>query len=942
MGRFKKVMVLMAAAVMIIGITVSASASGLIDIAGTSNEADISRLAALGIVSGYEDGTFKPEQSITRAEFAKIICNMLGMQSAAELSKGTTKFSDVPANYWAAGYISIVSSQGIIKGYPDGTFKPDANVTYAEAVTMLVRSLGLAPVIEGKGSWPANYVFKASELGITKGLTSSYGTDAANRGNIAGLCWNTLTQDKWGPTGYTQEDGVKYGPLNESLLQEKYSDYAYLKDGKYEPKIFEDVQVTGTQLVGGLGADQIQLSYTNIANKLNITSTSDTPKRITNDEIVVKAPGLDTFGLLGKKVDIMLGKDNEVVDIRVKSPSIESKCKFNELKSGTNKVKIAGKEYTTSTDMKIYVNTKSFSSLAEVEKIIGSETVKVNAVLNSDNNKVTILDIFAAGTNAQLGYGTGTRLFIVKEVRSSGDVISLKNGEQMFNLNDVTGSGNPDKKAIIVKNGKRVSKEEIKAGDVVTIVEVDAGSLYYIVVSDKSVTGKVTVINAESSGYKLTVNSVGYSIKKSSDAMMTKSSKTEDAVTVDDSITDYLNEEVTLKLDANGEAAYISGSVKASASEQYGLLIKPIWEASAPDSEGRMNKYMQIRTSTGEKKIFTVIGDKYKTAVTTVPYKISTEWDLDANRNDKNMTSGTLVQYKVNSDGKVNASNLVRVCRLEAGVGPENPNIPELAAKTGGVYAKVDSVNADAKLIVSGGTTYYYANTLMFNANTNASQENLQKVNGWSSIAGSSGDKIKGTNVYIIYDTGNKTIKCLVVDVDSYLKSNVMYGMVTKTEYLGYDSDGSYEWKINVFTDGTEYAYTVANGVYDATLATSKYAVKTGDFIRYSLDGEGKFDGTAGEKNPLKYTSAKRANIVLDRGDDPGSPVKEVVGGLIFFDEKDGYTKARISVRTDAQIYDVTGAKPIMVSLKDIKPGYMVKEADVYNGQFGVIIILKK
>ena len=942
MSGSKKITMLFIVLAVIIGITVPTSASELSDITGTPYEGAVSRLVALGIITGYEDGTFKPEKSITRAEFAKITCYLLGLQNAANLSKGKTKFSDVPSDYWASGFINVVSEQGIIKGYQNGTFKPEAKITYAEAITMLVRSLGLAPVVDGKGIWPANYMTKASELGITEGLTSVSGTTFISRGNIAKLCWNTLTEDKWGVVEYTNENGIVYGSLNKSLLVEKYSDYAYLKDGRFEPKVFENMEVTGTQLIGGLGTNEIQLKYSDVAAKLNITAATDTPRKVSNNEIVIKAPDLDTFNLLGKKVDVMFGKDNEVVDIRVNSSKIFD-GKVDEFRSNVNRIKIAGKEYAMATDPRIYVNTKLFSNLAEAEKAAGTATVKANAVLNTDG-KISTLDMFIASTNALLGKGSGTKLFIVKEIRSNGDVISLKTGAAMFNLDNVTGTSSTNKKAIIVKNGKRVSKEAIKSGDVVTFIEVDAGTLYYIAVSDNSVFGKVTMISPDSSGYKLTVNSVGYIVKKYSDAMMTKNSRIEDAVVVDDSVTDYLNKEVTLTLDANGEIAYISSSVTASVSEQYGLLTRAIWESSSPDTAGKLNKYMSIRTSAGEIKVFTIKGDKYKTASSTVPSSALTEWNLDAAKNDKKMVAGTLVQYKLNADGTVNASDLVRVCRLEAGIGAENPNIQALAQKTNGLYVKVDTVNNDAKSITAGGTTYYYtsSDTVIFNTNTDTPSKKLDKVDGWDSLVNSSSDMVKGSNLYIVYNNETKIIKYLLIDVGSYLKSAIRYGVVTKTQYSGFDSSGSQEWKINIYTDGKEYVYTVANGVYDNTIADPVYIVAPGGFIRYTLDESGKFDGTAGEKNPSNYMAAKRANKIVNKGTDVGYLVKNITGNLITFNVKNGSSKLPISVSSDAKIYDNSGPKPIMGSLSDIKPGSMIKEVELYNGQYKIIVILHK
>ncbi|MHB1167177.1 MAG: S-layer homology domain-containing protein, partial [Carboxydocellales bacterium] len=144
----------------------------------------ISRLGALGVVKGYNAAAtdFKPEQNITRAEFAAVAVRLLGLEAAEGAAKGATKFKDVTSSSWASGYINLAVGNGVIKGYPNGTFNPEANVTYAEAFAMLVRVLGYEPVVQG--NWPTNYIGKASQLGLLDGVTLSDYNGAATRGNV--------------------------------------------------------------------------------------------------------------------------------------------------------------------------------------------------------------------------------------------------------------------------------------------------------------------------------------------------------------------------------------------------------------------------------------------------------------------------------------------------------------------------------------------------------------------------------------------------------------------------------------------------------------------------------------------------------------------------------------------------------------------------------------
>lgn len=103
----------------------------------------ISTLSNAGIVTGYNDGTFRPNQPITRGEMAKIIANF------ANLSKGGKSFTDL-RGHWSKTYVELAAGNGWIAGYPDGSFRPDQKITRAETVTMINRVLERVPAKESR------------------------------------------------------------------------------------------------------------------------------------------------------------------------------------------------------------------------------------------------------------------------------------------------------------------------------------------------------------------------------------------------------------------------------------------------------------------------------------------------------------------------------------------------------------------------------------------------------------------------------------------------------------------------------------------------------------------------------------------------------------------------------------------------------------------------
>lgn len=150
----------------------------------------VDRLMAFGIVSGKNDGQYHPDQNITRAEFAKMIVNALDIYVDINVDK--LNFTDVDAKDWSAPYIYIASSSRFIKGYEDNTFKPNENITFAQACAIALRAIGYKDEVL-QGDWPNNFIVKASELRLIDGIIME--NDAAvNRGQVALIVDRLLNQ----------------------------------------------------------------------------------------------------------------------------------------------------------------------------------------------------------------------------------------------------------------------------------------------------------------------------------------------------------------------------------------------------------------------------------------------------------------------------------------------------------------------------------------------------------------------------------------------------------------------------------------------------------------------------------------------------------------------------------------------------------------------------
>lgn len=153
------------------------------DVSGTTYQEAVTNLMEKGVVSGYPDGTYRPEGPITRAEASLIVVKSMNPSAAAIAGAAQSSFTDLAGYDWAKPYINYASANAVISGYRDGTFRPGDFVTYNEMATMLVRALGFQAT-DLPGVWPANFVNKAIALGIFTG-TDVEGNDPATRGTVA-------------------------------------------------------------------------------------------------------------------------------------------------------------------------------------------------------------------------------------------------------------------------------------------------------------------------------------------------------------------------------------------------------------------------------------------------------------------------------------------------------------------------------------------------------------------------------------------------------------------------------------------------------------------------------------------------------------------------------------------------------------------------------------
>lgn len=200
-------------------------------------------LNEIGLMSGDQYGNFNPDNTVTRAEMATIVCRMLG---ETEELPSDDRFPDVPVGHWANGYVSKAAELGIVTGYDTGLFGPTDKVTYEQAVTMIVRTKGWENEALKQGGWPYGYLYAADDHGLLSGVSSSVGAPFT-RSEVAQVVYNAQTAG--GAAKGTGTPEKKEPPKDIDLFQELKGKKFTLSDGgdwSTELTFSNDGKFTGT------------------------------------------------------------------------------------------------------------------------------------------------------------------------------------------------------------------------------------------------------------------------------------------------------------------------------------------------------------------------------------------------------------------------------------------------------------------------------------------------------------------------------------------------------------------------------------------------------------------------------------------------------------------------------------------------------------------------
>lgn len=435
------------------------------------------------LVEGYEDGSYQLDKNITRAEITKLLAIANGHKELAEKLQGAMKlYSDVDNSHWANGVITVGTTvpsasngQPMLQGYPDGTFLPENNVTYAELAKMLVvlvkTDLTADMVKEANAKWAGLWLTWAQQLGILDDVTVADSNAAATRGDAFTMVYNAL---------------YKMQNFRRVAANEKLGVLSSLKRDKLV--LNQDEKQTYT-----ITTDTVFVNTTKKADYSNVIKVKD----ITNPDYY-----------LGSLVRIIVNDKNEVTHIlELGNPS---DLALGLKDGGISTVTSVGDNARWNGVADATVET-GFSKVSTLKDQTGNSTFNGYARIGfkeANNVKANKITFFAAN-NSQVGptlkINDDTKIYvanpannIMREVKDINEALSLigYRNYNNFNIPNVYAGFDTDGHQSVIKSFQTTDKDTAKVIVFNVVSKSQDGDLYRVV-NQTSSTGIATVENTD-------------------------------------------------------------------------------------------------------------------------------------------------------------------------------------------------------------------------------------------------------------------------------------------------------------------------------------------------------------------------------------------------------------------------------------------------------------
>lgn len=813
-------------------------------------------LSDLGILKGYEDGTFGPDKVITRAEVVAVVNRLQGLSDAAKAAGGATQYTDVPSTEWYAGDVNLATQMGIISGDGNGLFRPNDQVKYEEAVKMVVAALGYnQEYVMKRGGWPTGYLVIATEAEISKGMSAGAG-DPAYRGIVAKLAYNALTAPTFAFKEYST-DGKAIYAVNETkiALEEKLQTY----------KLTGKVAANSTTALAGTVTDNDEVYFLitedKIGKDIDGWSFPSNPVAGHTENDTFKIGATDVASTIGFTTDIYVAENAdgewEIVSyvlnkVKNRTVTIEDPTTIMTTTAPQFPSVIAGVagDYISVYDDEVDTSNTTYDLEANAELVVNGQknsTIAANAATPMYNLNA------AAGTDLGViyapSYGTVTLLdnnnngkydvvFVESyEVAVVDDVIDTATSKKIYTKNnsviDLTNhiDGKTGYTYAIELDGEEAALADLQEYDVIAVAMTRNQRAYDIKATRATVEGLVSEADTTAAGLaddEFIVDGVSYKVANL------------DTQAQSDLGTIGVGDEVTFYLDAFNNVAFAEKT--SSASKNYAFIVgagsdtsvgDTTYQVRLLDKEGNLATYAlaeKLRYAAAGANGVVTSGVNAATVYADIALLEGAGWiktSAAATAADIDAYADRIITYKTNSNGDISeivfASNRVN--------GKES-------------YLTFDAardvrlgVQYNAKTGTFIGARSVAENTVVFNLpiNTGATREDFE-INTIGSLSHEETYDV----AFLSVDDDNIAQVMIVVNNNASVAQGSSLAVVTKV-MAAQNAEFEDIYNITFIQNGEVQTLATTAELYQDIAG----GIVVGDVFEYSKDDEGAMDAIA-------------------------------------------------------------------------------------------------
>lgn len=520
----------------------SSNELGFNDCIGTKYYNPTKKLKCLGLVSGYSKSEFNPDGTITRAEFCTMMAKLININTLISANDFRPVFGDINSDYWASGAIYAMYSLGVINGDENKNFNPEDNITYKDAVKILVSVLGYTPIAEGEGGYPSGFMITARRLGMTDDIELD-DNDLISRGDSAMLMSNSLDIEIMKQSTFGGQN--VYGIDGSTVLSAYYD--IYEKHGVLTEvgcaSVYAGQTAADNELV--IGGEKIKDGGLNVYEYLGMSVTAYVLSNNQENTVVYIEP--DSSNMI---IDI----DYNLYD-RIDGNSLY----FTDNSGDERHVSLSG-------DTKIIYNYKYSTRVALIDSL-DIKCGRIKVISNDGNSSADYIMVFDYDT-----------YFVENETRLSGVLQDKFAGAVDLKLNEADC-------IMLINDGDTAAYDEnyiVPSNTVICAAKSDDGQIFDIRIITDTANGIVTNIN--SSNDECVINGSTYKLSE----YFVSSGRT----------IEPSDKPIRAYLDMNNNIVYVSDS---SSVEEYGYLQA----VSAEDAFGS-GVLLRIITGSGKAEEYRV------------------------------------------------------------------------------------------------------------------------------------------------------------------------------------------------------------------------------------------------------------------------------------------------------------------------------------------------